>query len=310
MDPAVAEYLAAIGMNPTAASPTVPAPPGAPTAQGAPGGWQSALQNGLLALGGFLSARNGNLGTFTGSYLSAEAARQRQADQQRRLEMDQQELGMRQQQMAQVAADRQAQMDLRQQQEQARAEAAAAKQAEAEAKAEEARKAVETRQIQKSLDAAAQNPTLNALISAFGADAFTVKTPLGPMSIAEAQKRGAIVSGKLGTPDLPKKERAPLVTTPGPDGSPVRTEDKPGVRVYQRPRATKEPKAPAAPRTTRYTWKDDDPASPTYGQSFRVIEDEAGNVVKKERLTGAPVAPAAPAGSPNKIGRFTVEVEN
>lgn len=305
MDPSVDEYLATLGL----ASPAAPAAPGAVPATSGPGGWETALRSGLLALGGFLAGRNGNLGSFTQGYGNTQTNLLRQEQARQQMELDRQETEIRRRQVDNQAAAVQANSEARRRQEQDRARADQERKAEAAAKAEAEQKKAETGQIQKSLDAAAANPMLNSLINAFGADAFTLKTPLGPMSLADAQARGAVVPGKLGHPDLPEPKRAPLITTPGPDGSPVRTEDKPGVRVYQRPRQPREPKAPAAPKTTRYTWKDDDPASDTYGQSFRIVEDEAGNVVSKTRLTAAPVAPAAPAGAPRKQGRFIVELE-
>ena len=301
VDP-VADYLAALG-NPLGSS-AAPTPAGAVSAPAGPSPWETVLRAALPAVAGFFAARNGQLGSFTQGYgqMQAQQARQEQLDRQFQLEREQADLGRRRE-AARIAIEQQ---ELAAKQEEARI-----KREDEKRKIEAAQKKAETEVVQKSLDEAAKNPLLNTLIATFGADAFTLKTPLGPMSVAEAQKRGAIVPGQLGSPDLPKPERKPLITTPGPDGTPVRAEDKPGLRVYERPRRPREPKEPAKPRTYRYTWKDDDPASDTYGQSFRVVEDENGNVISKTRMT-AGAAPASSAGTPRsfKQGRFTVEVEN
>lgn len=301
----VADYLAAL----TGGSSAMPAAPGASASSAQPGGWETVLRAALPAVAGFFAARQGQLGTFTRAYNDGTDRQRRQEQQDRQFQLEQEQANIqRKREAARIAVA--AQEAQRRQTEDADQQAAA------DAKAKAAQDKADTEVVQKSLDEAAKNPLLNTLISTFGADSFSVKTPLGPMTLAEAQRRGAVVPGELGTKvlTLPKKERAPLVTTPGPDGNPVRTEDKPGVKVYQRPRPAKEPREPKAPKTTRYTWKDDDPASDTYGQSFRIVEDEAGNVVSKQRITAGTVAPtatsAAPAGAPKKIGRFTVEVEN
>lgn len=300
MDPSVAEYLASIGMPAGTAQP----PAGAVSAPARPSTLDTVLQAALPALGAFLAGRHGAAGSFMTGYQRQQQIADQQRERDRQFQLDQEQLQMQQQAQRERQATAQAQSEARQRQEEARQQAAI-----------EARRKVEQGQIQKSLDEAAKNPLLNTFINRFGPDAFTVKTPLGPMSLAEAQARGAAVPGELGTlPAPPKKERVPLITTPGADGKPVRTEDKPGAKVYERPRKPNAPKEPKKAQTYRYTWKDDDPASDTYGQSFRIVEDENGTIISKTRVTAGTVsptsAPAAPAGAPKKIGRFTVEVEN
>jgi hypothetical protein len=62
-----------------------------------------------------------------------------------------------------------------------------------------------------------------------------------------------------------------------------------------------EGRRPEKPGRHFSTWKDDDPESDTFGQSFRIVEDDNGNVISKKRITGAVPAATAP-GPPTKAG--------
>jgi hypothetical protein len=111
---------------------------------------------------------------------------------------------------------------------------------------------------------------------------------------------------KFGLPDRKfhsaSENRVPakpsLITGSDEKGRPVRVEDKAGVTPYERPRA---PKEAAKPTRRAYTWKDDDPDSASFGKSFRIVEDENGNEIKKTPISGAAgAAPPKPVASSSK----------
>lgn len=294
-------YLAALGVPPAApVAPAAPAPVGAPPAPAGPSTWETVLRAALPALGGFLTARQGTLGSFAGAYSDQEAQFRNQARQDEQLRMQQENQRRLRDAEARQLMEDQAQAEYRRAQAKAILDKAAADEAKAK-----------TADVQKRLDEAAKNPMLNTLINAFGPDAFALKTPNGNMSLRDAQALGAVIPGELGQPKLPEKKepKAPaLITAPDANGNPIRVEDKPGQRVYYQPRAPKEPKA--EPRGETRVWKDDDPASDTYGQTFTLRYDADGNLISKTLIPRGTVASTAPAGAPRKIGKYSVTVEN
>lgn len=123
------------------------------------------------------------------------------------------------------------------------------------------------------------------------------KTPIEPMVPVPTPEGGAVWGSK--TPGGPVYERPrptpsdrpePLVPTPGgPKGGAVWGRKKEGAPVYEKPNAGGKPTRKA------YIWKDEDPDSDTFQQSFRIVEDGDGNEISKTRITGASSsAPAAP----------------
>lgn len=114
---------------------------------------------------------------------------------------------------------------------------------------------------------------------------------VGRISLKDAFDRVGVMQDDQGNyhyGKYTKKEtppHVPLVT--GEDGK--RTEDKPGVKVH-----VPAPPKPDKPTRRSYTWRDDDPSSDTFGQSFRITEDENGNVINKQRLTGGGMAASGP----------------
>lgn len=234
-------YLAAIGAPvPTAPSSAAPAAPGAVMAPHQAGTWETVLRAALPAVAGFLAARNGTLGSFTGGYQDAEAAVARQRNQDRQFAIQQENQRRLRDAEARQRMEDEAQAEYRR--------------AQTQALAEKSRKEAEQQQvvgIQKRLDEAAKNPLMNTLINAFGSDGFAIDVPgLGPVNLRDARERGAIIPGELGVPPkLPKPEREPLIT----DATGTRVPDKPGVKVKDD--KVKEPK---------YDWFPNPDGSETY----------------------------------------------
>lgn len=166
--------------------------------------------------------------------------------------------------------------------------------------------------LQHALDKAAENPGFMAKVNKAGPENFAIVVPgLGNVNLKDAFERLGVVHGQDGYEygHPPAVEKTPLITGYGEDGkTPTRVPDAKGVKVYERPRA---PKEPAKATKRAYTWKDDDPDSDTFGKSFRIIEDEDGKVISKQPVTGVPApmpshASTTPTVGGTKIGRFTV----
>lgn len=164
----------------------------------------------------------------------------------------------------------------------------------------------------RAVDKASQNPDFFSKVNEVGPESYAISVPgFGNISLKDAFDKIGVIKGPegyaYGAP--PKKESPRLITGVGPGGAPTRVEDKPGVRVYEKPEKPEKPERPRPNRT--YTWKDNDIESDTYGQSFRITEDADGNEISRRPLTAEPKmapshAPAAP-GKGRKIGRFIVE---
>lgn len=90
-------------------------------------------------------------------------------------------------------------------------------------------------------------------------------------------------------PDKTPADRPePLVPTPGgPKGGAVWGRKKEGAPVYEKPSAAEKP------HTSTITWSDDDPASDTFGDKFRLTLDTDGNVLKRVPLKDIGKDPAA-----------------
>lgn len=281
-------------LQPAPALPQAPIPPqggGSPIGLGG-----EALRAALTGLAGFLAARQGQLGTFAGS-MGQMAQQQQMAayrDQQLQLQQAAQDrLVARDQAVAEREA---AEADYRTRHEQMQQQQQWEHQQQLEQKL--LREDIQRRfKNQLALDS---NAYAN-VTAPDGLKNFAIDVPgLGVVNLGDAMSQyGLDISGAVKPPAAPA--RTPLITVPGPDGKPTRAEDKVGAKVYERPRAPKEPKA--APKNTVRIVKDDDIESLTYGKQFRVVTDADGNVVKTEPLS------LSGTKAPTKIGRFTVEVE-
>jgi len=162
-----------------------------------------------------------------------------------------------------------------------------------------------------------KNPEFMDQVNESGAENYSLNVEgIGPVNLKEAFGRIGVVQGPDGKyvseAPLAKPERKPLVTGVGPNGEPTRVEDKPGVKVYQRPRAPKEPK-----ETKRRTaiQRLEDPDQPGFFKSY-LVDLDTGDIIKEvnptkpsashsqESPNAAPKLPT-PKGS-QKIGRFIV----
>ena len=303
-------------------------------------GWEEIIKLALPAVAGFYAGHKGQLGPYSQGYLQSQQIvdrsnlqRQQMEDQQlyrseqlRRQDIDDQR---QQQSLEMQMADRE-RNDVRQQQalESQLAQRdlmAQAQQAEAERKEKERQTAL----VQKHLEAAGQDYETSAMIQKLGKESFSIDVPgIGPINLQRAIEMGAVPPANFGTATPPPPKQPALITTPGPDGKPVRGIDAPGAPVYERPQNSPEalgvipgpggkpiygPKVAGAPVYERpraidttpkspvrrsFTWKDDDPDSETFGQTFRIVEDENGNEISKTRLTGtsSKAKPNAPVG--------------
>lgn len=285
-------------------------PQGAPAPQAAPQGGgtlESILRAALPALAGFYAGRQGQLGTFAGAMAESQGNLDQQQFRQQQLDMQQQRIAQDDLRQAQALArdDR----NYQERHSEMLSEAAGRIGAESERQRKIA-EAERVRAIQGSLESAAFNPDLNEKLRTLGPDHFVIDVPgIGKMNLAEALQAGADVPKNLGdAPPAPPRE--PLVTGLGPDGkTPTRVKDAPGVRVYEKP---DKPEKPTKTATRAFTWKDEDPDSPTFGQSFRIVEDDQGTELSR-RPIAAPPKPAAShapsSGGAMSVGRFTVRVK-
>lgn len=281
-------------------------PQGAPPPPQAPQGGgtlESILRAALPALAGFYAGRQGQLGTFANSMAESQG----NLDQQ---EMRRQQLAMQQQRIEQDDL-RQAQMlarDDRNYQERhsemlSEAAGRIGQESERQRRVAEAER---VRAIQGALNSAAFNPELNEKLRTLGPDSFVIDVPgIGKMNLAEALQAGADVPKNLG--DAPPEPKAPsLVDDYQKDGTIRSVPNAPGLVRRGKP---DKPEKPAKTQTRTFTWKDDDPDSPTFGQSFRITEDEQGT-----ELSRRPIAAPKPAASHEStgavsVGRFQVRVK-
>lgn len=194
--------------------------------------FQSVLRAIVPAIAAASAYKNKTLGNFTEGYqANQELQRRTRAD-----EMEQrlraQSFGLQQQEFSQRIQDTLAR---------------------AAAQQEQAKLAQETRErglITSALQPFESNPLYAEGIPASVADGAVIDVPgIGRLSLKEALGRvgSAEQDGKYLYGKPAKPEKTPLITTRGPDGKPIRGEDKPGAAVYERPRAGAAPKEPKTP---------------------------------------------------------------
>ena len=221
---------------PQAASQPAPSPQGG-------GGWESALQAALPALAGFYAGRQGQLGTFTEAMAQTRAQQAQQEFREQQLELQRQEAEKRDLREAQQLAN-----DDRNYQErhaQMLSTAAQRVQQESERRTEEEH-AAKVAKVKAALVNKAYDPAFNETLRKTGPENLAISVPgLGNISLQEAFEltEGWAPGGLGDVPPAPP--RTPLITTPGPNG-PIRAEDKPGARVYERPRVGPAPPKPEA----------------------------------------------------------------
>lgn len=273
--------------------PPFPSPVPLPTPQ--PNRLQQSLRYALPLLAAAYAAKTGGgFGNFTQGYLGAENIQQQHADRQAQIDLEKERV---RREIAQYA----------------RAQAAEERRA-----ADDAAKRVEDIQLtrektmhdtlQRAIDRAATDPDFMKRVNEAGPENFTVPGMPG-MNLRDAFEKLAVPRDESGeyyygmTPT--KTERTPLVTGVGPGGKPTRVKDEPGVTVWERPTP---PKEPTKPTRRAYTWTDTSPDDPNYpyGTSYRIVEDENGNVISKQPITGGSTPPPAPAGTSGAKSKYRV----
>ena len=176
-------------------------------------------------------------------------------------------------------------------------------QAENEAQAAQAKTAAEDAAIRKALDGAAQNPDFIGKVNKAGPENFAITVPgIGNINLKDAFDRIGVIQGPegyaYGKPPAPPKPPS-LITGTDAQGRSTRVYDRPGVHPYEKPA---KPEKPAKLTRRAFNWTDNDPSSDSFGQTFRVIEDENGNEISRRRLTGSgsPLTDSPrPAAAPN-----------
>ncbi len=314
-------------------------PQQAPPPQQGGSDWTSTLaqvlQLALPAVAGYVAGNKGQIGAYAHGFGEQQQVMHRQkmmedqfAEQQ--MQHDRQAAYQDEQVMRQRAGDARAQsameaqaadQELRQQ----------AMQMDAERREKERQLAL----MQKRFDEASKDYGTSELVKQFGPNSFSIEVPgIGPVNLQRLAEMGGVPPANFGTaapaqPPLietpapsgdgavwgpkvqgapvyskpPVATKEPLITIQGPDG-PVRGKDGPGVRPYERPRAEG---AASRPVRRSYTYKDEDPDSATFGQSFRITEDEDGNEINKVRITGGAIQPVASHAQPPAVGGVRIK---
>jgi hypothetical protein len=170
--------------------------------------------------------------------------------------------------------------------------------------------------LRGAMGKAAENPAFMEKVNSAGAESFSITVPgLGPINVKEAFDRLGVIAddeGKYiyGKPREPKKKVPYRVDKGEATYEQMVDEDDPRLsEPHVVSRTT--PKEPKSPTTRAYTIKDDDPASDTFGKSFRITEDAQGNIISRKMIeltdSSKPASAPAPTGTQKKIGRFIVE---
>jgi hypothetical protein len=285
-------------LGPIAPTTMPPAPPG-------PSGFaqfQQIMQLVLPVLAAAGAYRKGELGSFTRGMLEGQQVQQRQQHEQRDYEMRRQ--SMEHQRHTEERAIQEAEYRKRE--------------------AETTRRLAAEKQmrdvLQDALKPLEENEMYREGIPADVAERLVITVPgIDPINLRKAfekvgvlQQDGKYFYGKLAKPELApvpsptgkgavygtkkpgepvyeREPRPPLVSDYSNGDTATLVEAKPGTRVRARPR---EPREPVKPVRRAYTVKGDNPDDPeTFGKTYRVVEDEDGNVLSmKEIKLGSPSA--------------------